>query len=108
MEHEGVDLGLRDAGLAAALAYGDDLGCWAGEGEDLVGDEVVGKDDVGGLEEGLSAEGEETGISWTCADEVDDSWLSFGITQVVFSGMGFGSGFLRACSRAKVRDGHRS
>ena len=51
LEHEGVDAGLGDAWLAAALADGDDDGGGAGEGEDVVGDEVVGKDDVGGFEE---------------------------------------------------------
>jgi hypothetical protein len=46
LQHEVVDAGLSDARLAAALADGDDEGGWAGEGEDLVGDEVVGEDDV--------------------------------------------------------------
>jgi hypothetical protein len=36
LEHEGVNLGLGDAGLAATLANGDDLGGGAGQGEDLV------------------------------------------------------------------------
>ena len=48
-EHQGVDAGLSDAGLAAAFAYGDDEGGGAGEVEDVVGDEVVGEDDVAGL-----------------------------------------------------------
>ncbi len=50
-EHEVVDAGLGDAGLAAALADGDDDGGGVGEGEDFVGDEVVGEDDVAGLQE---------------------------------------------------------
>jgi hypothetical protein len=58
LEHEGVDLGLGDAGLSTALADRDDFGGGAGEGEDFVGDQVVGKDDVGGLEELDRAKGE--------------------------------------------------
>ena len=102
VEHEGVDLGLSDAGLSAALAYGDDLGGWAGEGQNLVGDEVVGEDYVGGLQEGYGAKGQVLRISWTCADQIDLSWLGFGVDQGAFSGLGL----VRACCRANVRDGH--
>ena len=58
LEHEVVDLGLGDAGLAAAFADGDDFGGGAGKGENFFGDEVVGEDDVGGLEELDGAESE--------------------------------------------------
>ena len=51
LKHEGVDLGLRNTGLAAALADGDDFGGGTGEGEYLIGDEVIGEDNVGSLEE---------------------------------------------------------
>ena len=49
LEHQGVDAGLGNAGLAAAFAYRDDEGGGAGEVEDFVGDEVVGEDYVAGL-----------------------------------------------------------
>ena len=81
LEHEGVDAGLGDAGLAAALADGDDEGGGAGEVEDLVGDEVVGEDDVGGLEELEGAQGEQAGISGACADEIDGSGLGFSLQE---------------------------
>lgn len=103
LEHEGVDLGLCDAGLATALADGDDFGGGAGEGEDFVGDEVVGEDDLGGLEEVQGSEGEEAGVSGACACEVDVSRLGFFVHDF-FSG----SGFVRACSRASWREGHWS
>lgn len=70
-----MDAGLGDAGLAAALAYGDDLGRWAGEREDFVGDEVVGEDDVAGLKQMMGAEGEEGWVAWTGSAEVDVAWL---------------------------------
>jgi hypothetical protein len=101
LEHEGVDLGLRDAGLAAALAYGDYFGGGAGEGENLVGDEVVGKDNVSGLEELDSTQGEETWVSGACSCKVDGARLGFFVHDF-FSGIGL----VRACSRAKVREGH--
>jgi hypothetical protein len=52
-----VDAGLGYARLTAALADGDDESGGAGEVEDVVGDEVVGEDDVAGLEELGGAEG---------------------------------------------------
>ena len=70
-EHEGVDAGLSDAGLAAAFADGDDEGGGGGEGEDLGGDEIVGEDDVGVLQEMEGAEGEEGGVAGTGSYEVD-------------------------------------
>jgi hypothetical protein len=92
---------LRDAGLSAALADGDDLGGGAGEGEDLVGDEVVGEDDVGGLEEVDGSESEETGVAGACSCEIDGARLGFFVHDFFP-----GSGLVRACSRAKVREGH--
>jgi len=103
VEHEGVDLGLGDTGLAAALANGDDLGCGAGEGEDFIGDEVVGEDDVGGLEKVHGVQGEEAGVARACAYEVDGARLGFFVHDFFP-----GSGLARACSRAKVREGHWS
>ena len=50
LEQKLVDTGLGDARLSAALADRDDERGRTGEVEDLVGDEVVWKDDVGGLE----------------------------------------------------------
>ena len=101
LEHEGVDAGLGDAGLAAAFAYGDDEGGGAGEVEDFVGDEVVGEDDVAGLEELGGAEGEEGGVAGACSYEVDGAGcfsvrgsLDFvsgeGIGAGVFAGEGAG------------------
>ena len=71
LEHELVDAGLGDARLSAALADGDDEGGRAGEVEDLVGDEVVGEDDVRGFEQVGGAQGEERGVAGACSDEVD-------------------------------------
>jgi hypothetical protein len=72
-EHERVDSGLGDAGLAAAFAYGHDEGGGRGEGEDFIGDEVVGQDDVGGLQETERAQGQEFRIAGACSYEVDDA-----------------------------------
>ena len=77
LEHEIVDLGLGNARLAAALADGDDERGGAGEFEDLVGDEVVGKDDVGGLDELDGADGEEIWVAGTGSGEVDVAGLGF-------------------------------
>jgi hypothetical protein len=108
VKHEFVDAGLGDAGLPAALADGDDLGGGAGEVEDGVRDEVVGQDDVGSLEQGVGAEGEEIGCAGACADEVDGSGLGFGRnpglsietrgTRVQWSSIW--RGLVRACRRA--------
>jgi hypothetical protein len=56
-QHEGVDAGLGDTWLATALAHRNNQGGWAGEREDIVGDEVVGQDNVGGLQQSECAEG---------------------------------------------------
>ena len=103
LQHEGVDLGLGDAGLAAAFADRDDFGGGAGESEDFFGDQVVWKDDVGSLEKMEGAEGEEAGVSGACSREVDGARLGFFVHDF-FSGRGF----VRACSRARVREGHWS
>jgi hypothetical protein len=76
LEHEGVDACLGDAGLAAALADGDDLGGGAYESEDLVRDEIVGEDDVCGAEEIGGAQGEEIWIAGACSYEIDVAGLS--------------------------------
>ncbi len=78
LKHEGVDAGLGDARLAAAFADWDDERGGVGEGEDVVGDEVVGEDDGGGLEETEGAEGEEVGVAGASAAEVDVAGLGFG------------------------------
>ncbi len=79
VQHQFVNAGLGDARLAAALADGDDFSRGAGEIEDGVGDEVVGEDDVGGLEEGVGAEGEEIGRAGAGAAEVDGSGLGLAV-----------------------------
>ena len=108
LEHEGVDLGLGDARLAATLADGDDFGGGAGEGEDFFGDEIVGEDDVGGLEKMNGVKGQEAGVSGACSCKVDGARLGFFVHDF-FSGSGLGwIGLVRACSRAKVREGHWS
>jgi hypothetical protein len=106
-KHQLVDAGLRDAGLAAALANGDDLGGWVGESEDFVGDEVVREDDVGVLEEMEGAEGEKGWVAGPGAYEVDvarlggcrpnfNRWNRLGLgTRSHFS-----LGLVKACWRA--------
>ena len=74
-EHERVDARLGDAGLAAAFADGDNVCGSVGEGEDFVGDEVVGEDDVCGFEETEGAEGEEGGVAGARSCEVDVAGL---------------------------------
>ena len=102
LEHQGVDAGLGDAGLAAALANRDDFGGGAGDGEDLVRDEVVGENDVGGLKELDGAEGEEIGVAGACSCEVDGAGLGFGVHDFFSVWIGL----VRACSRASWREGH--
>jgi len=77
LEHEFVDPGLGDAGLTTTLADGDDVCCWAGEGEDLVGDQVVGEDDVSGLEELDGADSEEIGVAGARSGKIDVAGLGF-------------------------------
>ncbi len=98
VEHQVVDAGLVDAGLTAALADRDDLSSGAGEREDLVRDEVIGEDDVRGLEQGVRAQGEEIGCTGTGSGEVDDS----GLRGMDHSSACWvrGRGLVRACSRA--------
>ncbi len=75
LQHEGVNSRLGDARLAAALADGYDESGGRGEREDFVGDEVVGQDDVGGLQEAEGAQGEEFRVAGACSDEVDGAGL---------------------------------
>lgn len=105
VDHEGVDLGLGDTGLAAALSDGDDGSGGAGEIKDFVGDEIVGEDDIAGAEEVRCAQGEEIGVPWACAYEVDGAGLRFRVHCWALS-LDCGRGLVRACSRARVREGH--
>jgi len=107
-EHEGVNAGLGDARLSATLADGDDVGGGAGEREDLIGDEVVGEDDVGGLDEREGAEGEQIGVAGARSDEVDVAGLGFSAHCLAsgFRTFAAGSGLILACSRAITREGH--
>ncbi len=79
LEHEGVDASLGDAGLAAALTYGDYEGGGAGEVEDGVGDEIVGEDYVAGFEELGGAESQEGWVAGAGTCEVDMAGLGFGV-----------------------------
>ena len=114
IEHEGVDLGLGDARLPAALADGEGAGGGVGEGEDSGGDEVVGEDEGGGGEEAGGAEGEEVGVAGAGADEVDVTGLGCGTRRSRFllgssGGWGWaGWGWCRAWRRARVREGQAS
>jgi hypothetical protein len=74
-QHERVNSGLGDAGLAATFSHGDDEGRRRCEGEHFVGDEVVGEDNVGGLEQAKGAQGEEFRVAWPRADQIDGARL---------------------------------
>jgi hypothetical protein len=73
-----VDLGLRDAWLATALADRNDVCGGAGKSKDLFGDQIVRKDDVGGFDEVCGAQCEQRGIAGACAYEVDMARFSIG------------------------------
>ncbi len=91
-------------GWPQRFADRDDEGGGAGEGEDFVGDEVVGEDDVGGLEEAVGAEGEEVGVAGAGADEVDVAGfglqLDFGVGEGVLAGVGAGGACVEAADLA--------
>ena len=107
LEQERMNAGLGDARLAATFADGDDEGGGTGPGEDLVGDEIVGEDDVRGLQQAQGAQGEQFGIAGARSDEVDDAGLRRS-AQDLGSLSAAGSGLVRACSRARVREGQPS
>ena len=90
-DHEGVNAGLGDAWLSAAFADGDDEGCGAGEVEHFVRDEVVGQNDVGGLDEVKGTAGEEIRVARACTAEVNFAG---------FDGVAHDLGLVRAWARA--------
>jgi len=115
VDHEGVDLGLGDAGLSTPFSDGEDAGGGVSEGEDVVRDEAVGEDEAGGLEEAMGAQGEEVGVAWTGACEVDVPGLGWGVGHLsslrsgsAEAGGGSERGLVRAWWRAMVREGQAS
>lgn len=75
LDHECVDASLGDAWLAAALADRDNEGGWTGEVQHFIRNEVVGQDDVCGLDEVEGTPGEEVGVAWAGAAEIDFAGL---------------------------------
>jgi len=107
LEQERMNAGLGDARLPAALANWNDKRGGRGEGEHFVRDQVVGEDDVRGLQQAQGAQGEQFGIAGARSDEVDDAGLRRS-AQDLGSLSAAGSGLVRACSRARVREGQPS
>jgi hypothetical protein len=70
-----VNLSLGDARLSATLTDGNDLSGWVRVGENLDRNEIIGENDVGGLEQTKRAEGEKARIPGACASEIDSAGL---------------------------------
>ncbi len=76
-DHELIDLVLARVVPAHGLAHVEPLGRGFGQGEDLLLNEAVVDDHVDGLQEFRRLYGEKLGVTWTCADDVDLTWLHF-------------------------------
>ena len=110
-DHHGVDLGLSDARLAAALAHAGQGSFGVGEVENLGRNEIIVKNNGGGLEEAEGTEGEEVGVAGTSTCQVDGSGQGGGARRDRrhdLASSGPTLGLVRACWRARVRDGQPS
>ena len=70
-DHQGVDLVLSDVLKAAALADIDDFGAGRRIFENRLRDEVVVENHVRMLDQAQGFDGEQVGVSGTCAHEID-------------------------------------
>ena len=71
LDHQRVDLLLRDALHAAALAHVDDFGDRRGQCKNRLRNKAVVQNYIGGLKKAQSLDGEQVGISGTGADQID-------------------------------------
>ena len=77
LNHQDVNLSLRNARLAAALAHGNDLRGLMRKSKNLFGDKVIWKDQVRSLKKPKGAKGEIFGISRTSSGKINMTALSF-------------------------------
>src|SRR5450631_4455186 len=76
LDHEVVDVFLRDAFCSAALADIDDFSVGTGELEDRGGNQVVVKNNVGRLNEPLRFDRKQVGVPGPGTDKVDLAGLA--------------------------------